>query len=79
VRYSGASLGYQLASLTAGGPAPIIATLLIAAYHTYAAIAFYIIFMALVSFLATLGLKEYASKSAAENADEVMIPAVSEA
>ena len=25
LRYSGASLGYQLASITAGGPAPIIA------------------------------------------------------
>ena len=29
VRYSGSSLGYQLASITAGGPAPIIATLLL--------------------------------------------------
>ncbi len=33
VRYSGASIGYQLASLTSGGPAPIIATWLM---HTYA-------------------------------------------
>src|SRR5207248_2194713 len=30
LRYSGASLGYQLASVFAGGPAPIIATLLFA-------------------------------------------------
>jgi MFS family permease len=30
LRYSGASLGYQLASVIAGGPAPIIATLLFA-------------------------------------------------
>ena len=33
LRYSGTSIGYQLASLTAGGPAPLIATALFAAYH----------------------------------------------
>ena len=34
LRYSGSSLGYQLASVTAGGPAPLIATALLAAYHS---------------------------------------------
>ena len=34
LRYSGASLGYQLASVIAGGPAPLIATALFATYHT---------------------------------------------
>ena len=34
LRYSGASLGYQLASIIAGGPAPLIATWLFATYHT---------------------------------------------
>jgi hypothetical protein len=29
VRYSGAGLGYQLASVSAGGPAPLIATALL--------------------------------------------------
>jgi hypothetical protein len=33
LRYSGASLGYQLASVIAGGPAPLIATALFATYH----------------------------------------------
>ena len=33
LRYSGSSLGYQLASIIAGGPAPIIATALFATYH----------------------------------------------
>ena len=42
LRYSGASLGYQLASIIAGGPAPLIATALFAAYHTGYAIAIYI-------------------------------------
>ena len=32
LRYSGGSIGYQLASLIAGGPAPLIATALFAAY-----------------------------------------------
>src|SRR2546430_3347944 len=54
LRYSGASLGYQLASVTAGGPAPIIATYLVANSKTiigptapsYTLIACFIIFMA---------------------------------
>ncbi|GER91182.1 MFS transporter [Dictyobacter vulcani] len=71
LRYSGASLGYQLASLTAGGPAPIIATLLIANYHSYVPLAIYIIIMAVISFFAALALKEYASKDAQLDRDEV--------
>src|SRR5258705_4400461 len=42
LRYSGASLGYQLASVIAGGPAPLIATALFATYHTGYAISVYI-------------------------------------
>ena len=41
LRYSGSSLGYQLASITAGGPAPIIAVLLLRQYGTSIAIAVY--------------------------------------
>src|SRR5215510_4196174 len=33
LRYSGASLGYQLASVIAGGPAPLIAAWLFSQYH----------------------------------------------
>ena len=32
LRYSGASIGYQLASIIAGGPSPFIATWLFATY-----------------------------------------------
>src|SRR5262249_52402370 len=39
LRYSGASLGYQLASVIAGGPAPLIATALFATYRSGYAIA----------------------------------------
>jgi MFS family permease len=75
LRYSGASIGYQLASVTAGGPAPIIATWLVAnskgwigaGVATYTLIAVYIIFMALVSFISTSFLREYAGKAAAED------------
>jgi hypothetical protein len=52
LRYSGASLGYQLASVIAGGPAPLIATALFAAYQTGYAVAIYIAACAVVSLVA---------------------------
>jgi hypothetical protein len=54
VRYSGAGLGYQLASVVAGGPAPLIAAAILA--HTGAStwISLYIIGCAVVSFIALL-------------------------
>ena len=54
LRYSGASLGYQLASIVAGGPAPLIAVALLATYKSYVPIAVYIVFCAVVSLGATL-------------------------
>jgi metabolite-proton symporter len=41
LRYSGASLGYQLASITAGGPAPLIAAALLASFGSSFAIVVY--------------------------------------
>src|SRR5262249_25866471 len=38
LRYSGASLGYQAASIIAGGPAPIVATYLISRFHSSLAV-----------------------------------------
>jgi metabolite-proton symporter len=52
LRYSGASLGYQLASVIAGGPAPLVATALLATYHSSTPIAIYIILCAVVSLVA---------------------------
>ncbi len=52
LRYSGASLGYQLASIIAGGPAPMIATWLFATYHSGYAISVYIAVLAVISFIA---------------------------
>ncbi len=50
-RASGASLGYQLASITAGGPAPLIAVWLLTTFQTSMAIAAYISVCAMVSLL----------------------------
>jgi hypothetical protein len=52
LRYSGASLGYQLASVISGGPAPLIATALFAGFHSGYAIALYVLPCAAVSFAA---------------------------
>jgi MFS family permease len=59
LRYSGASLGYQLASLIAGGPAPLIATALFAAYHTGYAIAIYIAVCAVISLVSAAFMPDY--------------------
>ena len=53
LRYSGASIGFQLAALFAGGPAPLIATALLAATGSGYAIALYILGCAIVSIVAT--------------------------
>ena len=52
-RYTGSGLGYHLAAITAGGPAPVIAAYLFSTYHTSTSIAVFGLFTALVS-LATL-------------------------
>jgi MFS transporter, MHS family, shikimate and dehydroshikimate transport protein len=53
VRYSGASLGYQLASVLAGGLSPLIAVALLAAYG-YVAVALYMAFMALITVVSVI-------------------------
>ena len=37
LRYSGAGIGYQLASVVAGGPAPLLAAWLLHTFNSYAA------------------------------------------
>jgi metabolite-proton symporter len=59
LRYSGSSLGYQLASIIAGGPAPLIATALFAHYQTGYAIAIYIAACAVVSAVAAAFMPDY--------------------
>ena len=62
LRYSGCSIGYQLASITAGGPAPIIATALLAAYGSAYVIAAYIAVCAIVSIVATAMMEDHTGK-----------------
>ena len=62
LRYSGASLGYQLASIFAGGPAPLIAAFLYAQFKSGYAIAAYILVCAIISLIATAKLKDYTNK-----------------
>jgi metabolite-proton symporter len=54
VRYSGAGLGYQFASIIAGGPAPFIATAILAATGSSTWIALYIIGCCIVAFVGLL-------------------------
>jgi hypothetical protein len=62
LRYSGASLGCQLACLIAGGPAPLIATWLFSQYNSSSAIAGYILVCAIVSLTATALMTDHTGK-----------------
>jgi MFS family permease len=66
LRYSGCSIGYQLASITAGGPAPLIATALLAAYGSGYVIAGYIAVCAVISIIATVMMKDHTNQDISE-------------
>jgi MFS family permease len=70
LRYSGASLGYQLASVIAGGPAPLIATALFAHYQTGYAISVYIAACAAVSLVAAAFMPDYTGKDISMEYDD---------
>src|SRR5689334_4319365 len=70
LRYSGASLGYQLASVIAGGPAPLIATALFARYQSGFAIAIYIAVCAVISLVAAALMPDYTGKDITAEYDE---------
>ena len=70
LRYSGASLGYQLASVIAGGPAPLIATALFAAYHSGYAIAIYIAACAVVSLASAAFMPDHTGEDISAEYDE---------
>ena len=70
LRYSGASLGYQLASLIAGGPAPLIATALLASTHSGYAVALYIAACAVVSLISAALMPDYTGRDISAEYDE---------
>jgi MFS family permease len=69
LRYSGASIGYQLASIFAGGPAPLIATALFAQFRSGYAIAFYILVCAVISLAAAALLPDYTNRDISQEYD----------
>src|ERR1700730_7046196 len=71
LRYSGCSLGYQLASIIAGGPSPFISTALFAAFASSLPIAFYILGCAVIGIVATALLTDYTNKDISEEYDNL--------
>ncbi len=69
MRYSGASMGYQLASVIAGGPAPLIATALFAQYHSGYAIAGYVLVCAVLSLISASLMRDYTNKDISREYD----------
>ena len=70
LRYSGASLGYQLASVIAGGPAPLIATALFATYKSGFAISIYIAICAVISLVSAALMPDYTGKDISMEYDD---------
>jgi MFS family permease len=62
LRYSGSSIGYQLASIIAGGPAPFIAAWLFSTYHSAFPIFLYVCVCAAISICACLLLPDKTNK-----------------
>jgi MFS family permease len=71
LRYSGASLGYQLASIIAGGPSPFIATALVATFASSFPIALYILGCAVIGIISTALLTDYTHKDISEEYDKI--------
>jgi MFS family permease len=71
-RYSGAGLGYQLASLIAGGPAPLIAAAIVDATNSSTWVSVYIIGCAVLSMIALLLMPRREVRVAPSRFDEAV-------
>ncbi|WP_314410172.1 MFS transporter [Pseudomonas kuykendallii] len=58
VRYTGAGVGYQMSSLIAGGPAPLIASFLLVTFGTGYAVAAYLVLGGVIAAVALSTLKD---------------------
>ncbi|MEU8199216.1 MFS transporter [Microbispora amethystogenes] len=58
VRYSGVSIGYQLASIVAGGVAPLIAVALLDAYGSSVPVSVYVVVAAVLTVVAVVASRE---------------------
>ena len=74
LRYSGASMGYQLASVIAGGPAPLIAVYLFAQTKNPFSISVYILICCVIGFAATALLKDRSKYDHAQEYEEQELP-----
>jgi MFS family permease len=74
LRYSGASLGYQLASVIAGGPAPLIAVYLFAQTKNPYSISVYILVCCVIGFAATALLKDRSKYDHSREYEEQEMP-----
>jgi metabolite-proton symporter len=70
VRYSGSSIGYQLASILAGGLAPLIATALLAGFGSATPISVYVLAGAALTVLAVLAGRETRGRELADDQAE---------
>jgi len=68
LRYGGAGLGYQLASVIAGGPAALVATYLIHTFGTGYAVSAYILLSSLITLAACSALKDYSRADISDDA-----------
>lgn len=69
VRLSGASLGFQFASVLAGGLAPLIMTALIASYGSWS-VSLYIVLMAIITFVGVATVSEHYRRDLYVTSDE---------
>jgi metabolite-proton symporter len=76
-RYSGAGLGYQLASVFAGGPAPLLATWLLHKFDSSIPIGIYIALCGVVTLIATALLPEGGRRRVAREFEEARAAPVS--
>jgi MFS family permease len=67
VRYSGVSVGYQLASVVAGGLAPIIAVALYTSFDSGYAVSVYVALSALLTIVAVASYGETRQRDLAED------------
>jgi len=74
LRYSGSSLGFHFASIIAGGPAPLIATALLAWTGSGYAIALYILLTTIISVAATVPLPDYTNRDISEEPAYASVP-----
>ncbi|GAA1182362.1 MFS transporter [Kitasatospora gansuensis] len=75
MRYSGASIGSQFASVAAGAPAPLIATALLKDYGSSTPIAVYVAIAAVITVVAVLCARETRGRDLAEVGEDAPAPA----